>query len=335
MHRSNDIRPRHRVIAARAVAAIGGAAFALAAAADDGHESPTQLVAAFHSAFGEHHARAVHAKGVILEGRFEPSPEARSLTGAALFAERSVPVTVRFSDFTGLPDIPDAAAEANPRGLAVKFRAAGGDMDVVTHSFNGFPTASSDDFAEFLSAVGASGPGVAKPTPIERFLGTHPVAKAFLESQKPPPESYATTPYFGVNAFAFTDAEGRTAHVRYRFVPKAGERYLDAATVAARGPDYLIDEIPARVAQAPVQFDWYAQVAGAGDAIDDPSVAWPDARRLVKLGTVTIERAVADQAAASRSLLFVPSHVPSGIAPADPMIAMRAAAYPISFGARQ
>jgi hypothetical protein len=81
---------------------------------------PAQLVEDFHAASGNRHARAVHAKGVILEGTFQPSPEALALATATVFtAPRKM--TVRFSDFTGLPDIPDASGDANPRGSAVKF----------------------------------------------------------------------------------------------------------------------------------------------------------------------------------------------------------------------
>ena len=150
---------------AQVVLAIGSAAVCPAAgAAEPVHETPASMVGAFHSAFGEHHARAVHAKGIILEGTFTPAPEARTIARAALFSEGPMPVTVRFSDFTGLPDIPDTIPEANPRGLAVKFRMSGGrETDIVTHSFNGFPVATVDEFAVFLRAVGASGPEAPKP----------------------------------------------------------------------------------------------------------------------------------------------------------------------------
>ncbi len=331
-HPNSTIRP---LAPALVLASLMTAAPAIAAE-PDARQTPAQLVDALHSAFGTHHARAVHAKGVVLEGTFVPTSDARALTSAALFGEGAVPITVRFSDFTGIPDIPDTLPDANPRGLAIKFRAHDGtETDIVTHSFNGFPTADADEFATFLRAIGASGPDAPKPTPIERFLATHPVAKAFVTSQKPPPESYATASYFGVNAFRFVDDRGRASFVRYRFVPQAGEHFLDAATLQSKGPDYLVDEIPLRVTRAPVRFDWYAQVAEAGDPIDDPSRAWPEGRRLVKLGTLTIDRPVADQAAASRALLFLPSRVPPGIEPADPMVARRTAAYPISFAARQ
>src|SRR5262249_21711131 len=102
---------------------------------------PADLVRDLHAIFGEHHARAVHAKGVIFNATFEPTEQARQLSKAGVFAGR-LQATVRLSDSTGLPEIPDADPNATPRGLAVKFKLANGsEMDLVTHSFNGFPAA--------------------------------------------------------------------------------------------------------------------------------------------------------------------------------------------------
>jgi hypothetical protein len=42
--------------------------------------------------------------------------------------------------------------------------------DLVTHSFNGFPVASADEFRQFLIALGTSGPGVAAPTPADPMI---------------------------------------------------------------------------------------------------------------------------------------------------------------------
>lgn len=299
-------------------------------------DEATQLVNDLHTAFGAHHARAVHAKGVILEGSFTPTGEARALCTAAIFASGAIPVTVRFSDFTGLPEIPDTAAEANPRGFAIKLRPGDGPpMDIVAHSFNGFPVATASEFGMLMRAIGASGPDAAKPTALDQFLAAHPIAKTFLTTQKPPPASYATTAYYGVNSLKFLAPGNDHAFVRYRFVPAAGEHELDAATLRAKGPNYLIEEIATRVAAAPVRFDWFAQIAAPGDTVDDPSKAWPETRKLVRLGTISIARMAPDQPAEDKSLLFMPGRMPSGIEIADPMLAARDAAYPISFGERQ
>ena len=299
------------------------------------NQSPQDLVDALHSAFGEHHARAVHAKGVILKGTFTTEPIARSLSKAPIFAGGPLPVTVRFSDFTGIPDIPDNIPEANPRGFAVKIKAKGGEeFDVVTHSFNGFPTSNSDEFAALLRSIGASGPEVAHPTPVERFLADHPIAKNFLTTQKPPPVSYATAAYFGVNSIKFTNAEGKSVFVRYRFVPRAGEHYLSTDELKGKGPGYLREELSQRLVKGPIVFDWFAQIAGAGDKIEDPSIAWADDRKLTKLGTLSID-AVADDEATDKRTLFLPGLMHPGIEAADPMLTLRTRAYPISFGARQ
>ena len=299
-------------------------------------EDGAQLVDDFHAAFGKHHARANHAKGVILEGSFVPTDDASALSKAAVFAGPSVSVTIKFSDFGGIPDIPDNIGEANPRGLAIKFRSGSdADLDVVTHSFNGFPTATADGLGMLLRAIGSSGPGVAKPTALDKFLGSHPIAKKFLTTQNPPPVSYATTAYFGVNSVAFIDAKNERHFLRYRFVPEAGEHYLDEATRNSKGPNYLSEEIANRIATTPIRFDWYAQLAESGDKVEDPSIAWPETRTLVKLGTISVERIAPDQTTADRSLLFMPGTFPNGIEAADPMFAVRNAAYPVSFGERQ
>ena len=319
-------------LSAAVVAAVG--AMTASANAQTASEA-RQLVGDLHAAFRQHHARAVHAKGIILEGEYDPAPAAKDLCSAAVFAGGTIPITARFSDFTGIPDISDASDSANPRGLAIKFQAGnGGDLDVVTHSFNGFPTATAHEFGELLLALAASAGSKEQPSPVEKFLAGHPIAKAFLTTQKPPPESYATAAYFGVNGIAVTNSAGKRSYVRLRFVPKAGEHYLDPAALKSKGPDYLMEEIAQRVSKTPVEFDWLAQVSGPGDEIEDPSVAWPESRQLVKLGTIRLTRLSGNQAARDKSLLFMPGNLPPGMEVADPMLAVRNEAYPISFGER-
>ena len=305
-------------------------------AADAAAPAPRRMVDALYSAFGDNHSRAVHAKGIMVVGTFQPTPEASKLSKAAIFAGGTLPILVRFSNFTGIPTIPDTVGDANPRGLAIKFQMAdGSSADVIAHSFNGFPTATSAEFRQLLLAIGSSGAGATKPTALKAFLAAHPIAKTFLTTQKPPPQSYTTLSYFGVNAFQFTDAVGRQHFVRYRFVPVSGEAFLPPDALAAAGPDYLQAELPARLAKAPATFTWYAQIAEATDVIGDPSVAWPESRRLVELGTIRINRMVSDPVATDKGTVFLPLNVPQGIDPADLMLGIRQEAYPLSFQHRQ
>ena len=63
-----------------------------------------------HSAFGYNHCRAINAKGIIFEGEFTPDSHAKQITKAPHLQGRSSKVTVRFSDFSGVPTIPDNIA---------------------------------------------------------------------------------------------------------------------------------------------------------------------------------------------------------------------------------
>jgi catalase len=299
------------------------------------NQTPEDLIDALHAAFGDHHDRAVHTKGVMFEGSFTPDPAAQTLTKAPIFTGGTLPVAARFSLFAGIPDIPDSSSGAAPTGLAIKIKAADGSFyDLASDQHNGFIVATSDEFATVLRDLGASGPGVAHPTPIEQFLDTHPIAKAFIQSLTNP-ASYAEATYFGINAFKFTNAAGKTAFVRYRYVPQAGEHYLSKEEFQAQGANYLQDEIMARIATGPVKFDWFAQIAEAGDKIEDPSIAWPETRKLVKLGTFTFDRRPADIAAADKAFTVLPGDSHPGIDPADPMLTFRSKTYPLSFKARQ
>lgn len=295
-----------------------------------------QLVDAFNGVFGVHPGmRANHPKGMVLEGTFTPTASAASVSKAAHLQKKktAVPVTVRFSAGSGQPSVPDTSQM--PRGMAVKFSLPDGSKtDLVVLSFNGFPVATAEEFRDFLLAVGASGPDAPKPTPIEQFLATHPAAKHFVESPKPQPVSYATLPYFGINAFKFTNANGHVTFGRYQLRPVAGEHFLTQEQLNTMDPDYLSAEIRERLRRGPAKFTLLLQVAEKGDKIDDPSIAWPDSRKQIKLGTISITKAVADSQAAEKKLLFMPGALVPGIEAADPMIAARSASYVVSLSRR-
>jgi catalase len=304
----------------------------------DPHQTstPAQLVDALNGVFGKQtYGRAVHAKGVVLEGKFTPSPSAATISKAPHLQATPVPITVRFSDFAGIPTVSDTDGLASPRGMAVKFHLPDGtDTNLVMHSYNGFPTATADEFRELLIALAASSPGAAKPTALDKFFDTHPIAKTFLTTSMVSPMSYGTLPYFGVNSFKFTNAKGDVVFIRYRMEPEAGGQYLTKDQLAAAGPNYLIEEIRKRVGEGPVRFKLLAEVAEQGDKIDDPSIAWPDGRKTVELGEIEVDKVDPDSDAAERALLFIENAVPAGIEPADPMITARSEAYAISFARR-
>lgn len=154
----------------------------------------------------------------MLHGTFTPSSNAASLAKAHHFSH-DVPVTSRFSNSTGLPQIPDNDSNADPRGFALRFHLPEKEgrrvyTDIVSHSVNGFPTRTTEELLEFLHAAGASQSSTEKPTPVEEFHSVHPEAQAFLQLPKRAPINYVTAPYFGVNAFKLINAYSKETFVR-------------------------------------------------------------------------------------------------------------------------
>ncbi len=296
-------------------------------------ELANHLLEQFETIFGAHPGfRPAHAKGVLLTGEFVPTDEAKSLSTAPHFARESTPVTVRFSNSTGLPLIPDNDPNAGPRGIAIRFNLAEHvHTDIVAHSTDGFPTHTGDEFLEFLKAVVASGPDAPHPNPIEQFVGSHPAALAFVQAPKPAPVSFATEAFFGVTAMEFISARDSRQFVRYRIEPAAGLEHLDEAATKAKDADYLFTEIKERVAKGPVVFHLKAQLAGAGDVVDDATIHWTEDRMVVTLGTITLTATVADDAEEQRTIIFDPIPRVQGIEPSrDPLLELRAAVYLIS-----
>jgi catalase len=320
------------VAAALGVAAISAAVPTPSRAAED---LATQIVDALNKIYGVHPGfRANHAKGVVAEGHFKPSPEAAALTTSPIYAGADLPVTVRFSDAGGLPNENDGSPGANPHGLALKFHLPdGAESDIVSNSLKFFPVATGEDFRDLQLAVAASPPGAPKPTKLEAFIASHPsVPKAI--GTLGTPASFADEQYNGVDAFVFTDKGGHKQAFRYVITPERVV-HLTAAEAAAKSPDYLVQDLPRRLKAGPVMFHIKAQLAAPGDPTVDPTKPWPDERMLVDLGVLTIEKTAADSADAQKTLLFLPGNLTDGIEPSDdPLISARDNAYAVSFGRR-
>ena len=296
-----------------------------------------QLVDTLTTLSGGPHAgyRANHAKGVMVEGTFTPTAQAAGISQAGHFQKAS-PVLVRFSNATGVPNIPDANGNAFPKGIAIRFQLPDGTAtDIVSISVNGFPAATPEDFLGLLNAVRDSQGSTAKPSPVEQFLGSHPAALKFVTTPKPAPVSFATQPFFGVNAFQFTNAAGKAVYGRYQIVPVAGAQYLSQEVADKAAPDYLMTDIVERVQAKGVQYKILLQLAEPGDEVNNATVVWPESRKTVELGTLTLNKAVADSKAAEKPIMFNPLQLTDGIAPSqDPILLARPTAYAVSFGRR-
>jgi catalase len=316
-----------------AMAAIG---FALPGSAlGDDQPVETQIVDAMNKLFGTHPGfRANHAKGVVVEGRFKAFPEAAALSRAVLFDGSTIPVTVRFSDSTGIPNVPDGSQSANPHGMAIKYHLPDrSDTDMVINSLKFFPVSNGADFRDLLLALAESPANAPKPTKFDQFVASHPTVPVALATATTP-ASFADEEYHGIDAFVFINKAGERQPVRYLMVPERVV-HLEAADAEKRPPDFLIDELLERLQRRPVMFHLRAQLAAPGDLMNDATKPWPSDRKVVELGMLTIDKAVPNSAEAQKTLLFQPGHVTDGIEPSDdPLIDVRDGAYAVSFSRR-
>lgn len=288
-----------------------------------------QLLDAFDKIQGVHPGfRPAHAKGLMCSGTFTPSAEAAKLTRAPHANRPSTPVTVRYSDSTGLPTIPDNdPARSGPRGMGIRFHLDEHlHTDIIGHSFDGFPVRTGEEFLEFLHAAAAAGAG--KPEVMGAFLAGHPNAKRFVEAPKPIPTSFAREAFFAGTAFKFTNAGGVSRHGRFRVRPEAGTEHLSNEQAAAKGPNFLFEELGPRLAKQPVKLGIFVQMAEPSDDVADASTTWPNNRTEIAFGTITLTARVDEQAPERRKIMFDPLPRVDGIDSAgDPLTQARADLY--------
>jgi catalase len=292
-----------------------------------------ELLDALDKLFGLHAGfRPVHAKGIMCSGTFVPSPEATELTTAPHAQGSSTKVIVRFSNFGGIPMIPDNDPNASPRGFAVRFYLGPHvHTDIIGHSHNGFPTRTGEEFLELAKALGTSGPDTPKPTPLDVFMSSHPKAAHFFQLPNPVPSSFAKESFFAVTAFRFTNKKNISHYGRFQIHPEDGNDYLDPAVAAKKDGNFLFKEIEERLARGPIRLRIIVEIAQDGDNVVDATIPWPTDRRHVNFGTLVLTERVPDDDAEARRIIMDPIPRVTGIDPSDdPLIELRSALYLIS-----
>jgi catalase len=206
----------------------------------------------------------------------------------------------------------------------------------VANSHNGFVIGTGEDFAALLDALIATKPTSPHPTPVEKFLSTHPNAHKFVTDPKPNPVSFADLSWYGNNAFIFVNAQGAKQAIRYQILPVEPPKFLDSATAAKEPPDYLFTELHRHLAKAPIKLRLLAQLANPGDQTKDGSSIWPDDRKTVELGVITLTTVAPNNAALQKQLAFNPIYLTDGIQLSDdPLPEVRSAVYALSVARRR
>jgi catalase len=87
---------------------------------------------------------------------FTPWSEAASLTRASHLHRNATPVTVRSSDFAGIPSVADNDPQgAGPRRFAVRFHLGEHvHTNIIGHLVDAFSARTAEGLVEFLNALG-------------------------------------------------------------------------------------------------------------------------------------------------------------------------------------
>lgn len=300
--------------------------------------TPARFVDAFERTDGVHSGfRRNHAKGVGVSGYFESSGEGARLSKAVVFEPGRVPVIGRFSFGGGDPNVVDGPNMV--RGLGLLFWLPDGEeWRTAMVNLPVFPFQTPQAFYDNLVASQPdTKTGKPDPEKMAPFAASHPAtvrALSIIQSHAPS-SGFDNTAFNSLNAFWFIDAAGKSIPVRWTLAPVQPFAAASAAATAQTDKNYMFDELIASILQHPLQWHLIITIGQPGDPTNDATVAWPDGREQIDVGTLTLNHIESEETSPARDINFDPLVLPSGMAPSDdPLLSARSAIYSQSFTRR-
>lgn len=275
--------------------------------------------------------RRNHAKGICFTGVFEANGNGTPFSHAMVFTPGQYPALGRFNLGTPDPDATDASVRVRGMGLSIttpdnqEWRMAMINAPV-------FAVSTPQAFRDLLLASGSKDPDAMKT-----FVAANPEFAAFgaWAENGPYTASYAEERFNGLNSFVFTAASGEEHAVRWSLVPAAQPVSVPLDELKKRGPDFLEQDITARVGSGPQRWMLFVTVAAPGDPTADPTKAWPADRRMVDVGTLVVQKIEPEPDGPCREINFDPTVLPPGIKTSDdPFPAARSSVYRVSYDLR-
>ncbi|NMN07355.1 MULTISPECIES: catalase [unclassified Novosphingobium] len=295
-----------------------------------------ELVEKIHAVLGRYEGyRTLHADGRLYRGTFRATPGAAHYSRAIHLSGQEVPVTVRYSKGGG-----DPFAHFNATvGMATRFYLPDGRIThLVMLSQKLFIARSIDQFIALVEAAAPLKPGGPPNLDgLKAILPQHPNAAAVFQmrAESPAPVSFAHTAFHSVHAFRLLNAADQETPARFHWIPVAGEQGQPPANLADKPVDILFEELTGRLAKESVAFDLQIELAEPGDPLDDATALWPEERRRVTIGRLTLMAPTDEAEIGDPMMNHDPSQLVDGIEPTDdPILQIRRGVYEASAALR-
>lgn len=299
---------------------------------------PAALVDQLEATLGKFEGyRRANAKGICATGEFVGTEAGRKLSIASAFSGKAIPAVVRFSVGGANPNAPDNTK--SQRNLSLQLNLPSGEQwQMGNISSPMFSAATPKQFLALLTSRQPD-PATKQPDPakVKAFNEANPevLLQGKYFASQPVPASFASVNFWGVNAFGFVDAKGKTQYGKWIFEPTSGVQGLSDDEAKAKGPAFLFDDLRQRVKNGSVSFAFNLELAEPGDVIDNALIPLPAGRTKVNIGMLKITAVSDDASGACLTTTFNPLVLPKGVvASADPILPARATPYIISLGRR-
>jgi catalase len=300
--------------------------------------TPTKIVDALSQRGGNPIGhRRNHAKGTCFLGAFVSNGVGAHFSRARVFAAGQYPVIGRFAIATGNPEAADATARV--RSMAIVVGLPNGEE--WRSGMNNSPVFAVSTPRAFYEQVLAArvDPRTGNPDPVamRRFNETHPETAVFNRWAETAPwtTSWADQTYSSLNAFVFVDRNGNRRAVRWAMVTTVAPGIATKTALARLGPDFLSDDLKARLRRGPLVWHLVVTLAAPGDPTNNATISWPANRWHIDVGALVVTQAQDEVDGACRNINFDPLVLPVGILPSDdPLLPARSSTYFNSFDRR-
>ncbi|WP_223609600.1 catalase [Chryseobacterium sp. OSA05B] len=277
--------------------------------------------------------RVVHARGAGAIGEFVADADFSDVTMADFLsiAGKKTPVLVRFSTVMHQQGSPETFRD--PRGFAVKFYTNQGNYDIVG---NNLPVFFIRDAMKFPDMVHAFKPSPvtnnsSDPNRVFDFFSNIPESThmlTWLFSDYGIPANYREMQGNGVHAFKWINIKGEVTYVKYKWIPKQGQRNLkqeEADKIQSTQIEHATRDLYNSIQNKKFpKWDLYVQMLKKSDfeKLDfnpvDVTKVWPESiAKYIKVGTMTLNQNPTNYFQQVEQAAFSPGTLVPGIEPSE------------------